>query len=100
MSNNYQRIEDMSTAQSLTIPDSDDDSIVYGHALIQAEGGDVRVLNNDVAPTSTTGVLLTDGDSIVISERLAEVKLWAANSTPNANIIYGRGDTPPMIVIA
>ena len=86
----YQRIEDMSTAVGLTIPDGDDPYVVYSWAFIQAEGGTVRVRPDGVDPTSTTGIKLADGAGITIPENLAGVRLWAADSTPSANIMYGR----------
>lgn len=96
---NYQRITDMSPAVSLTFPATTAYD-VYGSVLIQAESGDIRWRNDGTAPTSTTGVLLTDGDVQLITERLSEIQLWSTDGTANANIVYNRGDTLPTITIA
>ena len=96
MATNYQRITDLSTAGGvgLTVPTN------CWSALIQAEGGTVRVRNDEVAPTSTTGVLLTDGDVITLTERLDDVLMWSTDGTANVNIIYGKNSMPPVLVIA
>ena len=71
------------TAASLTIPDG---AIC---ADIQADGGQVRIRRDAVAPTSTAGTRIDDGGMVSVDSVLANVRLLAqSGTTTNAQIAY------------
>ena len=83
---NYQQITDLSSATSLTIPDSDFHP--FSGCVIHAEGGNIRWRNDGTSPTSTVGNLIYDTGSMVVGERLAEVQLIEVTANTKANVYY------------
>jgi hypothetical protein len=72
-----------STAASLTIPAN---SVV---AVIQADGGVVRLRQDATAPTTTRGMRLDDGLMFTVDSMLADVRLLAqSGTTTNVQVTY------------
>lgn len=78
----YQQLDNLSTANSLTVPTG------ARIAIIQAEAHPIRYRDDGIAPTSTLGMLLETGESIKYSGNLSALQIIAHAGTPKVNISY------------
>lgn len=71
-------------AQALTVPAG------ATYAEVQVQGGDARVRYDGTAPTATTGILWTDGESwsVDTAAELSALRLITASGTPKVFAVY------------
>lgn len=76
----YQAISDLTTAVGLTVPAG------ASRVVISAEGGDIRWRDDGSNPTSTVGMLLREGETMVYGGDLAAIRLLSADAS--AGVVY------------
>ena len=70
---------------ALSVPDT-----ACLEALVQAEGGDIRWRADGTAPTTTVGMLIRDGESMIVTgiRAIAAMKFIAAGAAGAVNVSY------------
>ena len=78
----YQQIATLTSATSLTVPDGS------RFAFVQAEDGGVRWLKDGTSPTSTSGILIADGDNTWIAGQLSALQFIEVDSGAKIHVDY------------
>lgn len=79
----YDRDTTISSATSFTSPPAGATGVV-----VQAETKDIRLTCDGTTPTSTTGLLLTAGDSIVLFGDIAKLKVIETAASAAVSLTY------------
>jgi hypothetical protein len=80
--NGYQQVTALSSAAALTVPAG---TLL---AVLQAEGADVRYRDDDTNPTSSVGMIIAAGTSVVYNGQLSRLRFIESGGTAKLNVSY------------
>jgi hypothetical protein len=86
----YQQITSLSSATSLTVPQTDLNGLACkpSLALITAEGQAVRWRDDGIAPTATVGMPLASGGTLQYDGDLTKIQFIEQTASAKINISY------------
>jgi hypothetical protein len=86
----YQQITSLSSAASLTVPQTDLNGLACkpSLALITAEGQAVRWRDDGIAPTATVGMPLASGGTLQYDGDLTKIQFIEQTASAKINISY------------
>lgn len=86
----YQQITSLSSAASLTVPQTDLNGLACkpSLAIITAEGQAVRWRDDGVAPTATVGMPLASGATLQYDGDLTKIQFIEQTASAKINITY------------